>query len=236
VALLTAALGVSLFLYGPALQGPFVSDDLHYVAGNPYVQELSARHVIEILDPFGPATILVVNWTPVHLLLHAAAWSLFGPDVGGHHVLNVVIHAIASVLLTVLLARSGLPLPAATLGGALFLVHPANVEAVAWISQLKTSSAMLLALLALLLWPRRPGLGGGRLRTGAADETGRRLRARDGGVSRLRAIRPRALALGRRLGLRVRAVRSDRTRHARARRHPRCRAPSDTVRLDSDDR
>ena len=160
LALFAVSLGVGLLLYGPALRGPFVSDDLHYVASNPYIQELSARNVIDILDPAGPVTILVVNWTPVHLLLHAAAWQAFGPDVGGHHVVNVVFHALASVLLVALLARSGLPLPAAMLGGALFLVHPANVEAVAWISQLKSSSALVLALLALLLWPRRPGLGG----------------------------------------------------------------------------
>ena len=37
-------------------------------------------------------------------------------------------------------------------------MHPANVEAVAWISQLKSSASLVLALAALLAYPRRPGL------------------------------------------------------------------------------
>ena len=42
--------------------------------------------------------------------------------------------------------------------GALFLLHPANVEASAWISQTKTTLALALSLGALLLFPSRPGL------------------------------------------------------------------------------
>jgi hypothetical protein len=71
---------------------------------------------------------------------------------------NVVLHVVASLFLVLLLRRSGVPGVAAVLGGAFFLVHPANVEAVAWINQLKTSSAMVLGLGALLLHPRRPAL------------------------------------------------------------------------------
>jgi hypothetical protein len=63
------------------------------------------------------------------------------------------------VLLIGLLRDSGVPPRWALLGGALFLVHPANVEAVAWISQLKTLLAMALLLLALRVRRRRPVLG-----------------------------------------------------------------------------
>jgi hypothetical protein len=43
-------------------------------------------------------------------------------------------------------------------GGLFFLVHPANVEAVAWMSQLKTSGSLGFALAALLLLRRSPPL------------------------------------------------------------------------------
>jgi hypothetical protein len=145
-------------IYGPALDGPFVSDDLHYVATNPYIHALTLENVRQILDPWSAASIFVVNYTPVHLLLHAVQWSLFGPEVLGFHVTNVALHAVGSVLLVGVFRASGIHRFGAILGGALFLCHPANVEAVAWISQLKTSSCFVLSMAALLAFPAAPAL------------------------------------------------------------------------------
>ncbi|MEB2346845.1 MAG: hypothetical protein OZ948_19165 [Deltaproteobacteria bacterium] len=149
---------VALAVYAPSLSGAFVSDDLHYVATNPYVHELSARNLVEILDPNGTAAVFVVNYTPVHLLLHALEWQLFGDAPFGFHVVNVVLHAAGALLLVLVFARAGLPAALALFGGGLFLLHPANVEAVAWVSQLKTPSSFVLAMGALLAHPRRPAL------------------------------------------------------------------------------
>lgn len=149
---------VALTVYWPALSGPFVSDDLHYVETNPYIHALTLENVRQIFDPWGPASIFVVNYTPVHLLLHAVAWSLFGPAVFGHHLLNVLLHALGSVLLVAVFRASGVGRLAAIAGGALFLLHPVNVEAVAWISQLKTTSCFVLSLAALLALPSAPAL------------------------------------------------------------------------------
>jgi hypothetical protein len=158
IALGAAFLGIALLVYGPSLSGPFVSDDDHYVATNDYVHGLSLENAAVILDPLGPATLRVVNYAPVQLLVHAAVWEAFGSDVRAHHAVNVALHALASLLLGMLLLRSGLPRAGALAGALFFLLHPANVEAVAWISQLKSTAAMCLALLALLAFPRRPGL------------------------------------------------------------------------------
>ena len=157
--LLGAFLGAALFVYRPALEGPFVSDDVHYVENNAYVHELSRENLAVILDPAGPATLAIVNYAPAQLVVHAVAWRFFGSDTTGHHVLNVVMHALASLLLVALFLQVGIPRTAALVGGAFFLLHPANVEAVAWISQLKSTLALVLSLIALLAWPRRPGLG-----------------------------------------------------------------------------
>jgi hypothetical protein len=154
-----AFLGAALVIYGPALRGAFVSDDFHYLANNAWLHDLSLENALAILDPFGAPAINVVNYSPVQLLVHAAVWELFGRDTLGHHVVNVALHALASLLLVLLFARHGVPRAAAALGGAFFLAHPANVEAVAWISQLKSSSALVLSLCALLAWPRRPLAG-----------------------------------------------------------------------------
>ena len=147
-----------MLLYRPALSGPFLSDDHHYVIDNAFVRELSLENVVRILDPTSDAALSVSNYAPVQLLLHSAALRIFGDDTTGHHLMNVVLHALASVLLVALFLDTGLPRVAALLGGALFLAHPANVEAVAWISQLKSSASLVLALAALLSYARRPGL------------------------------------------------------------------------------
>ena len=44
------------------------------------------------------------------------------------------------------------------LGGAFFTLHPANVQVVVWISQLKSTAGLAFALGALLALPRRPVL------------------------------------------------------------------------------
>jgi len=154
--LLLAFAALALAVYWPALEGPFVSDDLHYVATNPFVQSLSLENLRQILDPRGEAGIFVVNYTPVHLLLHAVQWSLFGPSVVGYHVTNVSLHALGGVLLVAVFRASGIKPLAALLGGGLFLLHPVNVEAVAWISQLKTTSCFVLSVSALLAFPSWP--------------------------------------------------------------------------------
>ena len=149
---------LALGVLSPALRGPFVSDDLHYVPNNPYVTGFSLSRLGEVLDPRGEPVAITENYTPVHLLFHAAAWRAFGPDVTGHHVLNVLLHALAAALLAPLLRRSGLPLAAALGGSLFFLLHPANVEAAAWINQVKSTASVGFALLALLALERRPAL------------------------------------------------------------------------------
>ncbi len=156
-AVLLAFALVGLVVYSPALSGPFVSDDLHYVATNPFVHSLSFENLRQIFDPRSSASVFVVNYTPVHLLLHAVGWSVFGPDVFGHHVVNVLLHAIGSALLVAVLRASGVGRAASLAGGAIFLLHPANVEAVAWISQLKTTACFVLSVATLLVFPAAPG-------------------------------------------------------------------------------
>lgn len=147
---------VCLLAYAPALDGGFISDDEHYVLNNRFVHDLTFDNVLAILDPTGTPAKLVENYAPVHLLLNALTWQLFELETTGYHVVNIAFHALASVLLVLVFRASAISRIPALLGGAFFLLHPANVEAVAWISQLKTPSALVLALLAMMMQRRRP--------------------------------------------------------------------------------
>jgi tetratricopeptide (TPR) repeat protein len=148
---------LALAIFWQALHGPFISDDIIYIATHPWTAELSWENVIGIFDPTGEARFQTSNYAPLHLLATALERRAFSDDPFGYHVINVLVHALNAVLFVGLLRASGLTMTAGLLGGLLFLCHPANVEAVAWISQLKTNAALALSLGALLAFRRYPG-------------------------------------------------------------------------------
>ena len=156
--LLVAFVALDLAIYRGALSGPFISDDIGYIVSSPYTRDLDVESAAALFDPTSAAHLYTANYAPVHLLLTAVERSLFADDVLGFHVVNVVLHAINSLLLVALLRRSRLPILLAVFGGIVFAVHPANVEAVAWVSQLKTNGALALSLAALLALERRPAI------------------------------------------------------------------------------
>jgi tetratricopeptide (TPR) repeat protein len=141
-----AFLGIGLALYGPTLGGPFLSDDLLYLEGNPNLRRPLATALGRMLEPY------FANWTPLHHLLLLVEWRLFGAWTTPYHVVNVALHAAAATALAAASARAGLSRVAALAAGALLLAHPAASEAVAWISQSKTLLCVSLGLLALERW------------------------------------------------------------------------------------
>jgi hypothetical protein len=149
---------VAVSLYRDALQGPFLSDDIAYLVTHPYTAPLSWQNVWEILDPWGPAKLYAANYAPVHLLLTAIERHIFADALRGYHLVNLGIHAANATLLVAWLRMAAIPGRMALVAGLFFLVHPANVEAVAWASQLKTNASLAFALGALLALQRRPVL------------------------------------------------------------------------------
>jgi tetratricopeptide (TPR) repeat protein len=82
-------------------------------------------------------------------LLHTAFWiehRLWGDSVLGYHLANVLLHAAAAFLVVAIVRR--LTLPGAWLAGFLFALHPVCVEAVAWISEQKSTLSAVFYLAA----------------------------------------------------------------------------------------
>jgi hypothetical protein len=146
VLLLAALLGAAWLVYRPALDGPPIADDFGYLL-NPWV---TAGTVLEFLDPTSQATHSLNNYAPLRAITHAIEWRLFGQNARPYHLINLGLHALASLLLVALLVSRRIALPAAAVGGALFLLHPANVEAVAWMNQVWSPLALSLGLGAIL--------------------------------------------------------------------------------------
>ena len=155
VGVLPVFLLFGLYLYLPSLAGGPVSDDWFYF-GSPYVRELGLANVADILNPYGNTARSTMNYAPVHLLVHAAEFELLGPSLPLHHLVSVVLHGVTAWLFVLLLVSCGGAPLASTLTGFVFLVHPANVEAVAILFQLKTILSTGLVMAVLLLHGRHP--------------------------------------------------------------------------------
>jgi len=102
------------------------------------------------------------NWDPLTWLSHALDCQLYYLDAGRHHETSVAIHALSAVVLFWLLWQATGFMGRSLAVGALFALHPMNVESVVWIAERKNVLSMLFFLLALgayRWYARRPGVG-----------------------------------------------------------------------------
>jgi hypothetical protein len=148
-------LALACLAHGVALVGDYVFDDVHSVAANPALADLSGLGRL-LVDPSAfSATgqrmyrpVLLVSFA-VNLALSPAAWSL---KAG-----NVLLHAVVAWLLWRWLRSWRIGMPAAAATAALFAVHPLLSEAVNLVSarsELLLGVGVLLALLAHRHWLR----------------------------------------------------------------------------------
>jgi len=132
-------------VYGETLTHSFLVnwDDPVYVTQNPAVRGFSLLNVRTSFNSF-----FVGNYAPVQILSYMLDYTLWGENPFGYFLANLIYHSLSGILLYALLVRCGLSAWAALFGTAVFLVHPVQVESVAWISQRKNLLSMLLYLAA----------------------------------------------------------------------------------------
>ncbi len=135
----TLAIGLALVLaigaiYGQVRHHSFVNiDDQAYVYENPYVlQGMSWMGLQHACTSF-----VAANWHPLTWLSHMVDVDLFGLDAGLHHLVNVLIHLVNTLLLFLVLLRITGASWRSAMVAALFAVHPLHVESVAWVSERK---------------------------------------------------------------------------------------------------
>lgn len=141
---------LTLLVYVPAITGGFIWDDDFYVTGNETLR--SAGGLLRIWAEPGA----VPQYYP---MVHTTYWleyRLWGLDPYGYHLVNVLLHAAAAVLLWILLRR--LSVPGAWFAAMVFALHPINVESAAWITERKNVLSAVFYLASLLAWCRWAGL------------------------------------------------------------------------------
>ena len=121
-------------VYWPVLGYGFLEwDDDVYVTANPLVLGgLAASGIGEAFMSFACS-----NWHPLTLVSHMLDVQVFGTWAGGHHLTNVVLHAVNSLFVLALAWRLSARWPESLVVATLFAVHPQRVESVAWVSERK---------------------------------------------------------------------------------------------------
>ena len=134
--------------YFPSLSGGFVWDDVIF-SEEPVIRRWSGLWSIW----FSPADIR--NEGHYWPIVYTTFWlehKLWGLAPFGYHAVNVLLHAVNTLLVWRLLRR--LDVPGAWAVAAVFAVHPVHVESVAWIIERKDLLSGLFYLSAVLAWIR----------------------------------------------------------------------------------
>ena len=94
------------------------------------------------------------SWFPVTDISHMLDWQLYGPNAGGHHLTNVLLHAATAIVLFLVLQGMTGAVWRSAFVAAVFALHPLRVESVAWIAERKDVLSGLFFVLALWAWNR----------------------------------------------------------------------------------
>src|SRR5437660_1056144 len=140
----------TLVLYiGDLRLGFFAVDDPQYVVENPWIRGITFENLRHILS-----TPYFANYSPLHLLSYILDYVFAGPNAFAFHLSsNLWGGLVAGFVFLVALALTGSRLVAVA-AAVLFIVHPAHVEAIAWISSRKDLVAAAFALPSLLAYLR----------------------------------------------------------------------------------
>jgi tetratricopeptide (TPR) repeat protein len=139
----------TIALYNPISRAPFLNyDDDYYIIQNSHVRAGLTWNTVT----WSFHSTELSNWHPVTWLSHAFDVQLFGMNPAGHHYVNVLLHALNTILLFLLLERTTGRVWRSLLVAVLFAIHPINVESVAWISERKNVLSMLFFLLGLIAY------------------------------------------------------------------------------------
>ena len=144
--LLLLALIAAVFLaYQPVWRAGFIWDDDAHVTA-PALRSLDGLGRIWI-EPGATQ-----QFYPLVETVFWAEYKLWGDWSPPYHLVNILLHAVAAVLVALVLRR--LAIPGAYLAAAIFALHPVHVESVAWITEMKNTLSAVFYLAAVLVYLR----------------------------------------------------------------------------------
>ncbi len=140
--------------YLPTLGYGFVWDDQNFIVDNPAAQSLDRMpealgHGYGWVPSVTERTDAYLYFRPLIVAVNSLQWALSGGAPWVFHLMNLLTHAMAAAVVSIILLRLRSHWSAALLAGGLFALHPVHSEAVAWVSGRTDLCAGLFGLLAL---------------------------------------------------------------------------------------
>jgi tetratricopeptide (TPR) repeat protein len=154
-----ALVAATLAAYEPIRHNDFVSyDDTTYITENPNVTGGITQHSIVWAFTTGHSS----NWHPLTWLSHMLDYEIYGLNPLGHHITNVLIHIVNSLLLFWILRKMTGTIWTSAFVAGVFALHPLQVDSVAWAAEKKTVLSGLFWLLTIAVYihyTKQPRLG-----------------------------------------------------------------------------
>lgn len=125
-------------------------DDYDYVINNEMIRGLTWAHIQRAF-----AQSYFFNYSPLHMISYMVDYTMFGGiRPGGFFLINLLLHTSNGLLLYFLVFRLSGKKTLSFAASFIFLLHPVQVESVAWLSQRKNVLSMLFFLLSFLSYVR----------------------------------------------------------------------------------
>ncbi|MBI5356704.1 tetratricopeptide repeat protein [Candidatus Collierbacteria bacterium] len=149
---------IAAVLYSPSLSGPWQYDDYAQILDE---KVLTGRSLPRLLSSTFRFTAHPDGWTGTRDLVRASFlmnWQWWGKEPAGYRWVNLLIHVVNATLVTSLIylllkiKNFKLKIEISILSGLIFLVHPLNSQAVAYVAQRFTSMATMFYLGTIVSW------------------------------------------------------------------------------------
>ena len=132
---------LTFLLYFNTIGHGFVFDDITLILQNPQVLDFDISGIFSLK-----------GYRPVRTLTHAVEWALAGENPMPYHVNNILLHLCNVLLLFFFLKKLTRSRAASLAGSLIFLAHPVQTAAVAYISGRKDLLATSFLLLGFLFY------------------------------------------------------------------------------------
>lgn len=134
---------VGFLVFGNILFNGFVWDDNFQIVNNLYIQHKQFFYYFtHTIGPF---------YRPLMFFFYALIFSLFGLNAFFYHLMQLLLHILNGILIFLLLSYFSKNKILALLLAILYVIHPINVESVAYIANLQDVLFVFFGLTALLI-------------------------------------------------------------------------------------